>query len=74
MKALAAPVDIAEADGAVDLLACMHAQFGCGEPSSSAPGSDRANMPLRFVLSSASGGKSGNSGLNTPAMPTPARA
>ena len=37
--------------------------------SSSFPGSDRANMPLRFILSSASGGYSGNNGLNTKATP-----
>jgi hypothetical protein len=36
---------------------------------SSFPGSDRAKMPLCFMLSSASGGKRGNNGLNTQAIP-----
>ena len=37
--------------------------------SSSFPGSDKANMPPRFMRSNASGGKRGNSGLNTKAIP-----
>jgi len=55
-------------DGTFDLGVVTDDETAAASTSSSVPGSERANMPLCFMLSSASMAKRGKSGLNTDAI------